>query len=265
VQDQRDDGRSTQGCDTVPRLSEGAALVGGGHDHPGDVVRYVVGGSPALDELGGELLVCDAAGQTVHRLTGEARRRFEVVVAGDPVELPHDDVTAALEASGLVVAVGDSSEAVVGMSRRRALAFGAAAAAAGVVTVVLPTAAAAQSAQSEVSEPTSVTTTTTTTAPPSAPLSRNIDWEVSGAEKQLGILWLQGAYPTSFTYSYVVEVGDFGSPEGEQVFSGSLSSTTSATDFTILGNLGAGGERTVWLTMTSDTPSPRTKQNIFYI
>ena len=113
----------------------------------GKSMRYVVTGGLATEELSGELLLCDASGTAVHRISGDARQYFESL-AGGPAELPDDEVTAALVAAGVIV--GDGETGARGgsgaLSRRRALALGATAAAvAGVVTVGLPGAAAAQS------------------------------------------------------------------------------------------------------------------------
>jgi len=101
----------------------------------------------ATEEVGGELLLCDASGTAVHRISGDARRYFERVARGDG-ELPDDQVTAALVAANVLLPVGTDSaiSRAEGMSRRHVMALGAAAAAAvGVVTVGLPSAAAAQS------------------------------------------------------------------------------------------------------------------------
>ena len=96
---------------------------------------YVVAGGVATEELSGELLLCDATGTAVHRISGEARHYFEQLGDG-PVELPDDEVTAALVASGVIVPFA------AGVSRRRAIAMGAAAAAAvGVMSMPLPAAA----------------------------------------------------------------------------------------------------------------------------
>ena len=102
-------------------------------------MRYVMTGGLATEELGGELLLCDVTGTAVHRLSGEAQRYFGWVSDG-PAELPDDEVTAALVAAGVITPLE------TGVSRRRAIAMGAAAAAAvGVMTVGLPTAAMAAS------------------------------------------------------------------------------------------------------------------------
>jgi len=102
-------------------------------------MRYVMTGGLATEELGGEMLLCDASGTAVHRLSGEAQRYFGWVSDG-PAELPDDEVTAALVAAGVI------SPLESGVSRRRAIAMGAAGAAAvGVMTVGLPKAAMAAS------------------------------------------------------------------------------------------------------------------------
>lgn len=96
---------------------------------------FVVAGGIATEDLAGELLLCDATGTAVHRISGEARHYFEQLGDG-PAELPEDEVTAALAASGVIVPFA------AGVSRRRAIAMGAAAAAAvGVMSMPLPSAA----------------------------------------------------------------------------------------------------------------------------
>jgi len=110
-------------------------------------MRYVVVGGLATQEVGEELLLCDASGSAVHRISGDARRHFERVAQGDG-ELPDDQVTAALVAANVLLPVGTDGtiSRTEGMSRRRVMALSAAAAAAaGVATIGLPSAAAAQS------------------------------------------------------------------------------------------------------------------------
>lgn len=111
-------------------------------------MRYVMTGGLATEEIGGELLLCDPTGSAVHRLSGDGRRYFDLV-SGGPAQLPDDDVTAALVAAGAITPVE------TGVSRRQAIAMGAAAAAAvGVVTVGLPTAAMAASPNNPADYPT---------------------------------------------------------------------------------------------------------------
>lgn len=216
-------------------------------------MRYAVAGSPAVEHLGEELLVCDPAGQTVHRLSGEGRRRFELILDGGLVEAPDDQVTAALEAAGLIVAVGDPTTNVVGMSRRRVLAVGAAAAAAGVVTVALPSAAAAESEGPGPS-------TTTTTAPPSGPSSFDVGYSLVGVNNSLGVSWLQGDYPEPFSYAYSVTI------DGTPFTSGEATSTSNAGTFVSLGDLGSGGGRLVRIDfVSSTTPSTSTFRQFFTV
>ena len=195
-------------------------------------MRYAVGTTTAVEVVGSELLVCDGDGQSLHRLAGEGRRRFEQVLSDGLVELPDDEVTAALEAAGLVVPVGDPAEKVVGLTRRRALAIGAAAAAAGVVTVALPNAAAAQS---EGPGP-----TTTTTAPPApGPSGAFATVAIQSTTGNLRVLWEEGLYGP-FTYDYTVT--------GAVSASGTLNS---AETFTTVAVVPLNG--TVFVTLTSNT------------
>jgi len=212
-------------------------------------MRYAVGTTTAVEVVGSELLVCDGEGQSLHRLAGEGRRRFEQVLSDGLVELPDDEVTAALEAAGLLVPVGDPAEKVVGMSRRRALAIGAAAAAAGVVTVALPNAAAAQSGGPG--------PTTTTTTPASGPSASDFGYSLATVNNSLGILWLQGSYATSFNYDFTVTL------DGNQVFSGQLASTTNPFGFSLVGNLGTGAGKAVVVSFQSLTTPVTTGSRSF--
>jgi len=122
-------------------------------------MRCAVVGGLITEEVSGSLLTCGVSGTAVHRLSGDASRYFEDVVNGDG-GLPDDRVTSALIAAGVVAPIADVVEGAAAdapvagvpsiemVSRRRAMALGAAAlAAAGVVTVGLPSAAAAQSSE----------------------------------------------------------------------------------------------------------------------
>lgn len=159
-------------------------------------MRYAVGMTPVLENLGSELLVCDVEGQTVHRLTGEGRRRFEQVLEAGLAELPADEVTAALEAAGLLVPVGET-DAVEGVSRRRALAIGATAAAAGVVALALPSAAAAQSGGGE-SYPAAPSSGTA----PTPPISNGLNDLRGDGFYFTALNWVNLPSNTGVTYNY---------------------------------------------------------------
>lgn len=175
-------------------------------------MRYELAGSQAVERLGDELLICDADGQTLHRLSGVGRTRFEQVIDAGVVELPDDEVTVALETAGLIVPVGVPAlpdEATI--SRRRALAVGAAAAAAGVVTIALPKAAAAESPGP----------TPTSEAPPPAPGPSGAlaTVAIQSETGNLRIVWEPGLYGP-FTYDYTVTgaISDSGTLSASETF-----------------------------------------------
>lgn len=160
---------------------------------------YVVAGGVATEELSGELLLCDATGTSVHRISGEARHYFEQLGDG-PVELPDDEVTAALLASGVIVPFA------AGVSRRRAIAMGAAAAAAvGVVTVGLPSAAMAASENNPADYPEAPTGGTVPAGPDQQLGARQSSAGVTN--RRTGYSWFNDedqTQPVTFSYALYV-------------------------------------------------------------
>jgi hypothetical protein len=155
------------------------------------------------EEIGREILVCDADLALVHRVSGRAADVLRQVLAnrGEPAALESDDITSGLVAAGVLVAAGAPGDLV---SRRSFVNAAAAVGAMGIVTLALPRAAAASSVVGgdvgggggESNLP----------AAPSSAITTNFDFGTG----RLRVFWEPLPAPFNYTYTITLSQGTTG-------------------------------------------------------